>query len=134
MTEKELKKLNRKQLLELLLVQTERINRLQKQLETAEEKLAERIIAERDAGSIAEAALKLNGVFEAAQAAADQYIENIKSISERLEEKERRLSSIPDFSEERFKLSDKKFENSEKDLPVDDESFKFEIPNGENHD
>ena len=122
MTEKELKKLNRKQLLELLLVQTERINRLQKQL------------AERDAGSIAEAALKLNGVFEAAQAAADQYIENIKSISERLEEKERRLSSIPDFSEERFKLSDKKFENSEKDLPVDDESFKFEIPNGENHD
>ena len=30
-----------------------------------------------NSGSIAEAALKLSGIFEAAQAAADQYLENI---------------------------------------------------------
>ena len=32
----------------------------------------------REAGSIAEAALRLNGVFEAAQKAADQYLYNIR--------------------------------------------------------
>ena len=33
----------------------------------------------RDSGSIAEAALKLNGIFEVAQKAADQYLENVKA-------------------------------------------------------
>ena len=34
------------------------------------------------AGSIAEASLMLNGVFEAAQAAVDQYLENIIGTNE----------------------------------------------------
>jgi hypothetical protein len=34
------------------------------------------------AGSIAEAALQLNDVFELAQKAADQYLENVKKIVE----------------------------------------------------
>ena len=67
MTEKELRKLNRYQLLELLIVQTARADNLQKQLDEAELKFA-------DLGSIAEASLQLNGVFEAAQHAADGYI------------------------------------------------------------
>jgi len=83
MTEQDLKKLNRKQLLELLLKQTERADRLEEQLREAEEKLENRILLEKEAGSIAEAALKLNGVFEAAEAAAAQYLENIKELSRR---------------------------------------------------
>jgi len=55
MTEKELKKLNRKQLLELLLEQTKRADRLEKQLRIARAKLAKRTIDESEAGSIAEA-------------------------------------------------------------------------------
>lgn len=82
MTEKELKKLNRKQLLELLLEQTKRADKLERQLLFARAKLARRTINENEAGSIAEAALRLNGVFEAAQAAADQYVENVKRLAE----------------------------------------------------
>ena len=36
-----------------------------------------------EAGSIAEAALKINGVFETAEAASRQYLDNIKQLSER---------------------------------------------------
>ena len=54
---------------------------LEAELAEAEKKPRERRITEREAGSIAEAALKLNGVFEAAQAAADQYLENIRTLA-----------------------------------------------------
>ena len=96
MTEKELKKLNRKQLLELLLKQTEMTEELQRRLEATEAKLHSRTIAEREAGSIAEAAMKLNGVFEAAEAAAAQYLENIKRMSEdsALDIKRKKLETV----------------------------------------
>lgn len=80
MKKNELQKLNRKQLLELLLKQTQRADELEHRLEETEKKLQERVLKESQAGSIAEAALKLNCVFEAAQAAADQYLENIKRL------------------------------------------------------
>ena len=80
MNEKELKKLNRKQLLELLLRQTEYADELREQLDQMKHELENRKLLEKEAGSIAEASLKLNGVFESAQAAADQYLENIQNI------------------------------------------------------
>jgi len=79
MTEKELKKLSRKQLLELLLKQTEHSEQLQLQVDQLNEQLRSRRLAVRTAGSLAEASLQLNDVFKAAQAAADQYLENIKT-------------------------------------------------------
>lgn len=78
MDEKELKRLNRKQLLELLLMQIERADELERRLSETEEKLKSRELTEMNAGSIAEAALKLSGIFEAAQEAADLYLENVK--------------------------------------------------------
>lgn len=78
MTEKEFRKLSRKQLLELLLEQTKRADSLQQQLEECKEKLNDKNIAVSECGTLAEACLKLNGIFEAAQNAADQYVENIK--------------------------------------------------------
>ena len=45
----------------------------------------------QEAGSIAEAALKLNGVFEAAQDACGQYIENIKMLNDRQEQECKRM-------------------------------------------
>lgn len=80
MTEKELKKLSRKQLLELLLEQTLKVDRLEKQVQAMQKKLDDRRILESEAGNIAEAALKINHVFEAVQAAADQYLANVKRI------------------------------------------------------
>lgn len=78
MTEKELRRLSRMDLLEMLLEQSKEVERLQTELETVKKQLNDRRIMEQEAGSIAEAALRLNKVFEAAQQAADQYLENIR--------------------------------------------------------
>ena len=89
MTEKELKRLNRYQLLELLIMQTERADDLQKQLDEAKEALESRNIHLADLGSVAEAALHLSGVFEAAQSAADMYINAAKEQAEQILEEAR---------------------------------------------
>lgn len=81
MTEKEFKKLNRKQLLELLLRQTERVETLEQELNETKQRLEDRKIIEMEAGSIAQAALRLNGIFEAAEAAAAQYVDNVRMLS-----------------------------------------------------
>lgn len=128
MTEKELHRLRRGDLLQLLVTQGKETAALQQELEEARagiadleaslerlkaklnekdeliEKLKDRLdqkdarikkqqaemeawqssrrIELAEAGSIAEAALRLNGVFEAAQQAADQYLENLRRLSE----------------------------------------------------
>ena len=77
MTDQELRKLSRKDLLELLLAQSRERDALRTELEQARAALRDRQLHIEQAGSIAEAALRLNGVFEAAQAAAQQYLDNI---------------------------------------------------------
>lgn len=77
MTEKELKKLNRAELLELLLVQTKETERLRRKLEKAEAELEDRYLQIQNAGTLAQAVVQINGVMEAAQAAAQQYLDNI---------------------------------------------------------
>ena len=86
MTEKELKKLIRIDLLEMLLEQSQEVERLNTELEEAQNKLKDRKIELEEAGSIAEAALRLNGIFDMAQVAAGQYLENIESLSQRTDE------------------------------------------------
>lgn len=54
-------------------------------MKAVKQQLASREIAIAEAGSIAEAALNLNGVFSAAQAACSQYIDNMKQRSEQQE-------------------------------------------------
>lgn len=76
MTEKELRRLSRAELLEMLLAQTEENRQLKKELQEAEEALENRRIAIEESGTMAEAALRLNGVFEAADRAVQQYLEN----------------------------------------------------------
>ena len=92
LTEKELKKLNRYQLLELLIMQTERADKLQALLEETEKKLKEQEIKISSLGSIAEASLQLSGVFEAAQKAADTYVSVATERAEKTE-KEARLKA-----------------------------------------
>ena len=78
MTDKELKKLSRAELLEMLIAQVKENNSLKRQVETLQETLRNRQIQIEEAGSIAEASLRINHVFEAAQKAAEQYLENVK--------------------------------------------------------
>ncbi|HFI2440000.1 TPA: DNA repair protein [Streptococcus suis] len=82
MSKKQLRQLRRIDLLELVVSQAEEIEKLQEQVKSLQDKLNDRQIVLAEAGSIAEAALKLNHVFEAAQAAAEQYLYNVRYLSE----------------------------------------------------
>ena len=77
MADNELKKLDRAELLELLIAVSKENEQLRSQIKERDKLLEDKTIAIREAGSIAEAALQLNGVFTAAQDAAAQYLENI---------------------------------------------------------
>ncbi len=78
MTEKELKHLNKRELIEIIYELKVNEEKLQKELESAKAALEDRNIRMENAGSIAEASLAINGVFEKAQAAADEYLAAIK--------------------------------------------------------
>nr|WP_156807094.1 DNA repair protein [Streptococcus sp. S784/96/1] len=75
---KQLKKLKREQLITIMLEQQERIEQQEEEIKQLIERLEDKTILLEKSGSIAEASLALNKVFEAAQAAADQYLQNIK--------------------------------------------------------
>ena len=83
MTDKELQKLSRSALLEMLLEQSRENDRLRAQVEELARQLSDRQFKIDQAGSIAEASMQINQVFEAAQAAAEQYLENIRALSGR---------------------------------------------------
>ena len=78
MTEKELRKLNRAELLEMLIAQSKKLSRVEEELSAAQKELERRKIAITTSGSLAEAALKLNGIFEAADQAAAQYLDSLR--------------------------------------------------------
>ena len=93
MTDRELRKLSRSDLLEMLVDLSEELHLVKQQLRSAEEKLNNRQILIEKAGSIAEASLQLNGVFEAAEAASEQYVENLRNLSDRQDEIYRRVEA-----------------------------------------
>ena len=76
---KALKKLSRVELLEMLLDVSQENETLRAENETLRQELDEKRIRLKESGSIAEAALKLNDIFAAAQAAADQYLLSVKA-------------------------------------------------------
>jgi predicted transcriptional regulator len=80
MIDKELRKLNRLELLEMLVEQSKQIDELKQRLDIAEKKLADRDLKLKESGTLAEAALKLNNVFEAADAAGKQYVDALKRL------------------------------------------------------
>lgn len=82
MTKKELKRMNRLELLELLLEIDQENERLRAENARLTEQLNYRKIRLETSGSIAEAALALNHIFEDAQAAADQYLESIRALGD----------------------------------------------------
>ena len=80
MTNKELRKLKRTELIELMLMQSRELDEQRARRQKLEEQLEGRELKLREAGSIAEAAMEVNHVFAAAQSAANQYLENIKDL------------------------------------------------------
>lgn len=86
MTDKILKKLSRKELLEILVEQSKENDKLRAQLKEAQDQLNNRNIMLKEAGTLAEASLRINQVFEAAEAAAQQYVENAQRMSQESED------------------------------------------------
>lgn len=83
MTERELRRLSRTDLLELLLAQRRENEQLRCILDQTQAELADRTIKIDKAGSLAEASLQLSGIFTAAETSCQYYLENIKLLSGR---------------------------------------------------
>ena len=92
LTEKELKKLSRYQLLEMLIMQTERADALQQQLDALQTLANAKDIQMSNLGSIADASIQVSGVFEAAQAAADLYLDAARKQAAEIVQEARRQS------------------------------------------
>ena len=82
MMDQELRHLTREDLLDIIYELQRRTQQVEQENETIRKQLADRTVKLEKAGSIAEAALALNGVFEAAQAAADQYLAQVHAANE----------------------------------------------------
>lgn len=94
MTDKELRRLSRRDLLELLLEQTRRSEALAAELEQTRAALADRTLRVQNAGDLAHAVLEVNGVMEAAQAAARQYLESAAALEEEARAHSRRMQQL----------------------------------------
>lgn len=86
MTDKELKRLSRAELLEMLIDKSREIEALREQLDDALAQLNDRALRIENAGTMAEAALLVNGVLDAAQQAGAQYQENMRLRQSQMEE------------------------------------------------
>lgn len=87
MTDKELRKLKRVELLELLVEQAAEMEQLRHELEETRRALKNREIMLEESGTLAEAALRINEVFAAADRAAQDYLENVRALCARREAK-----------------------------------------------
>lgn len=85
MTDRQLRRASRADLLKLLLEQRKESEALRQQISQMEEQLQRRQIAIDQSGTLAEAALKLSGIFDAAETACQYYTENIRALSGRQE-------------------------------------------------
>lgn len=81
MAERELRRMSRTELIEIIYALKQQEDELEQQNAALKQQLADRTLRVEQAGSIAEAALGLNRVFEAAQAAADDYLNAVKAAN-----------------------------------------------------
>ena len=81
MTDKELRRLSRAELLDILYEQQKQYEASLAENRALQQKLDDRTLRISKAGSIADAAVQISGVLEAAQAAADQYLASVKAAT-----------------------------------------------------
>lgn len=93
MTDKELSRLRRTELLELLIAQGKENVALQKKLEEAERAAQNREMTIREAGSMADAAVEINDLIGTAQRSVDLYTENVYRVCREQEARAEQLVS-----------------------------------------
>ena len=87
MISKELKKLNRRELVDVIYQLKKNEEQLQEQIAALEAELQDRRIHLSAAGSISEAATEITGIFSVAQSTADLYLREIAAMKEDTEKK-----------------------------------------------
>lgn len=104
MTDKEFKRLRRSDLIEILYEYQKREKALNEEIAALKAELESRDLKIRNAGSIAEAVVKLNALFETAQKTADDYVEQVRrqanreikeAASEAVQQPEQTVQSVP---------------------------------------
>ena len=93
MTDKEFRQLSRAQLIDIIYQFQLQVDKLTEKNQNLERELADKRLRLQNAGNIAEAALEINDFFRSAQAAAEQYLEEIKAIREETETERQRILS-----------------------------------------
>jgi hypothetical protein len=91
MTDKEFKRLSRSQLIDIIYQLQLQIDNLTEEKQALESKLADKRLRLENAGNIAEAALEMNDCFRSVQNAAEQYLNEIKTIREETETERQRI-------------------------------------------
>ncbi|MCC8356479.1 MAG: hypothetical protein LJU34_01275 [Oscillospiraceae bacterium] len=86
MAEKELRKMNRTELIEIIYALQQNEKALRAENEELHQQLEDRVLRMESTGSIAEAALSLNHIFEDAQQAAQQYLDSIRATESEAEQ------------------------------------------------
>ena len=80
MTDKEFKRLGRAQLIDIIYQLQLQVDTLTEQNQALEKDLQDKRLRISRAGNLAEAALEINNCFQTAQAAAEQYLEEIRQM------------------------------------------------------
>ena len=78
MTDREIRHLSKTELLSIIRDQEQELQQMKEKTEKLEHQLSDKRIGLKKCGSIAEASLQVNRVFEDAQSAADQYLSEVK--------------------------------------------------------
>lgn len=113
----DLRRLGRAELIEIIYEMKKNELRLTEELSAAQARLDAREYAISEAGSIADAAMRLNGVFEAAQAAADEYL---RAVCRREEDARKACEAMLARTEEACRLRE-----AEADRAIDEKWARF---------
>ena len=105
MKDKEFKRLNRAQLIEIIYQLQLQVDELTERNQTLKNALEDKRLRIDNAGNLAEAALEINNCFRDAQNAADQYLNEIKAI--RLEAESERQRILTQAHAEASEIIDK---------------------------
>ena len=93
MTDKEFKRLNRSQLIEIIYQLQLQVDELTEQIQSLENALADKRLRISNTGNLAEAALEINDCFRSAQNAAEQYLNEIKEMRAETEAERQKILS-----------------------------------------
>jgi len=91
MVNKELRKLSRRELMDIIYQMKKNEQQMQEEIDSLRESLQDKRIRLSMAGSIAEAAASITNVFSAAQATADLYLHEISCMKEETEKERARI-------------------------------------------